>query len=112
MSDIRHYSEELQLLLDGRLDRDTARQLEAHLQDCAACRAEQREQLTLRAQLRGLGDAALPTGLQDSIRAALDADAAATAPAQLGHATTLRSSMLWRVAAGLAVMALGVFAPF
>ena len=110
MSDVRHYSDELQLLLDGRLDVDTARQVEAHLQGCAACRTEQQEQFTLREHLRGLGDTTLPTGLKDKIHAALDADTAATASAEAGHATTLRRSMLWRVAAGFAVVALGVFA--
>lgn len=110
MSDIRHYSDELQLLLDGQLDVDTARQVEAHLQGCAACRTEQQEQLTLRESLRALGNAKLPAGLPERIRTALDADSASTTRANAGRTATSRTSMLWRVAAGLAILALGVFA--
>jgi anti-sigma factor RsiW len=110
VSDIRHYSDELQLLLDGRLDVDTTRLVETHLRGCAACRTEQQELFALRESLRALGDATLPSGLPERIRAALDAESAP--PGRLGAApaATTRKSMLWRAAGGLAALALAVFA--
>ena len=110
MSDIRHYSDELQLLLDGRLDVDSARQVEAHLQGCAMCRSEQQEQLALRESLRALGDAPLPAGLPERIRMALDAESEPTTRANASRMALASMPMRWRVAAGLAILALVTFA--
>ncbi|HYN01583.1 MAG TPA: zf-HC2 domain-containing protein [Vicinamibacteria bacterium] len=56
-------------LVDGELDAEAAAAVTAHLEACAACRAQAEAERGLRARLRGLPVPALPEGLEARVRA-------------------------------------------
>ncbi len=74
MTDHGHYQEELQDLLDGRLDLEQEKQVRAHLERCPECRCKFEALAWVKGLSAGVGDADLPPGLEDSIRGALDAE--------------------------------------
>ena len=55
--------------VDGELDAETTAAVAAHLEACAACRAQAEAERGLRARLRGLPAPALPQGLEARVRA-------------------------------------------
>jgi anti-sigma factor RsiW len=68
MSDERmHLDAEIQDLLDGRLDRAEHQRVEAHLTECARCRARRDALASVRAAVRGLAPADVPEGLEREI---------------------------------------------
>jgi len=74
MTDHGHYQDELQDLLDGRLDPEQQRQVRAHLESCPECNREFEALAWVKGLSAGAGDADLPPGLEESIRGALDAE--------------------------------------
>jgi hypothetical protein len=72
-------SQHFSLYIDGELPLAQRRALEAHVRDCAQC---QRLQLSLKHTVEGLGSlgARAPTGIADSVIAALRSDRSPAAP--------------------------------
>jgi anti-sigma factor RsiW len=75
-----HYGEELQDLLDRRLEPDRARELETHLEGCAECRALFDGLALARRAVREAPPADLPAGLEASIRDVLRREEAPRSP--------------------------------
>jgi anti-sigma factor RsiW len=74
MSDARHYGEELQDLLDGRLAEPRRSEVAAHVEGCARCQRELEALRWVKAEVpKHVGDAELPAELSSRIRAGLDA---------------------------------------
>jgi len=69
-----HPRDDLQRLLDGRLDGDRGAALEAHLEGCAACRDELATLRWMKRRFPSPADDAAPAGLEATLRAALDAE--------------------------------------
>jgi anti-sigma factor RsiW len=68
-----HHEEELQDLLDGRLDGARRAEVEAHLAACAACDSLRLRLEAARAAVRSIGSVReVPAGLEGDVRAALD----------------------------------------
>ena len=85
---------------NGTLARDEAAQVEAHLAQCARCRADLDGQLKLRALLpplnaQGSDDAAAVEGRWSVLHARLDADAATPPPARAARAAVPRRPSRW-----------------
>ena len=69
----RHFGEEIQQLLDGRLAAGERSRLEEHLADCAQCRQEQHELgLARRAIRTGVVEVGVPGDVIAGVTAALD----------------------------------------
>lgn len=113
----RHYAEELQDLLDGRLDSAAGAEVEAHLDGCPACRSEYERLRWVKAAIASVEDHQdVPAGLAARVSAAIDTEDRSTA----SGGSTLRPAdavpqraprWRWRWAAALAaavVMAAGV----
>ncbi len=66
-----HYRDELQDLLDARLDRELEGQVRAHLERCPECHREFEALSWVKRLAAGAGEEPLPPGLEDSIRARL-----------------------------------------
>ncbi|HEV8579413.1 MAG TPA: anti-sigma factor [Thermoanaerobaculia bacterium] len=95
----RHPGDELQMLLDGRLDGDRRAAVEDHLAGCDGCRGELETLRWLKDRLARIPHE-LPSDLQGRIRAALDAEDAAV---------DRRTHRLWRwLPAAAAVLAAAV----
>lgn len=78
----RHFQEELDALLDGRLDAATSAEVEAHLAGCARCRREcDALRLAKHFAATCLTAPEAPADLRASILRALQAEAAPAAPA-------------------------------
>jgi anti-sigma factor RsiW len=111
----RHFAEELQDALDGRLDAVARAEVEAHLDECAACRSEHERLAWVKAVLAATpDDEPVPEDLAARISAALDDEdrsAAADAPlrAAVGAPRGSRTTrpLLAALAAAL-VLAVGV----
>ena len=74
MSDARHYGEELQDLLDGRLAEPRRSEVAAHVEGCVRCRRELEALRWVKSELpKQVGDAELPAELSSRVRAGLDA---------------------------------------
>lgn len=111
-----HLGDEIQELLDGRLDpaRETA--VRAHLAACDDCREELERLTWLKTRLRALADvAAVPTDLESTIRTALNLNQEelerplAIAPADVSSASAAAAPRrVWRarvvLAAGIAAL--------
>jgi hypothetical protein len=68
-----HLGDEIQDLLDGRLDPAREANVRAHLAACERCRAEWQQLESLKTRLRAMsGTSTVPADLDASIRAALD----------------------------------------
>jgi anti-sigma factor RsiW len=67
----RHYAEELQDLLDRRLDSDREREIRAHLGRCLQCRREFEALVWVKGVAAAATEADLPAGIERSIRDAL-----------------------------------------
>lgn len=67
----RHYAEELQDLLDRRLDSDREREIRAHLDRCRQCQREFEALVWVKGVAAAATEADLPGGLERSIRDAL-----------------------------------------
>lgn len=70
----RHPDDDIQLLLDGRLDPARRGDVEAHLSVCASCRRRRDALSETRRITRASGSRAVPPGLETRLRAALDAE--------------------------------------
>lgn len=71
-----HLGDEIQDLLDGRLDPAREAEARAHLAACDTCRAEWQQLAWLKTRLRGMaGTVTTPTDLDATIRAAIDREA-------------------------------------
>ncbi len=119
----RHYAEELQDALDGRLDTAAHAEVEAHLTSCPACRSEYERLRWVKAAVESVEDRAeVPAGLAARISAALDNEdrpAAPDRPQRLLAEGVPRRTLRWRsrwavalaagvvVAAGVALWRLG-----
>lgn len=79
------FRERLSPYLDGELEDDDARALEAHLADCAACRRELGELRRLVTAARGLPERAPGTDLWPAIERALEERTERAAPAATGR---------------------------
>lgn len=66
-----HDGEELQDLLDGRLDAERAREIREHLDHCAECRRELETLAWTRGALAAVPPADLPAGMEGAVRAAI-----------------------------------------
>lgn len=74
MSDARHYGEELQDLLDGRLGEARRSEVAAHVESCARCQREIEALRWVKAEVpKYVGDAELPAEMPSRVRAGLDA---------------------------------------
>lgn len=98
--------------LDGRLPPAAARRLEAHLEECARCRAEWEELRALKALLAGSAPPPAPPGLWDVVYAGLREHVDRRPAPRPAAAWT---GWLWRRApvmtAGLAILALAAILP-
>jgi anti-sigma factor RsiW len=74
MTSERHYSDEIQDLLDGRLEKPVAAEVEAHLARCARCSAERRAIESVRGSLRALPVDPLPGDALEAVRRSLATD--------------------------------------
>jgi anti-sigma factor RsiW len=74
MSDHGHYQDELQDLLDRRLDLEQEKQVRSHLDGCPECRREFEALAWVKGLSGSAGHAEPPAGLEDSIRGALDTE--------------------------------------
>lgn len=96
---------QLDAYLDDELTAADARELEAHLANCAQCARFRDERLALRAAIMSrIPIVAAPDALRDRVRAALAAEARAAAPARRPV------SSYWRavaIAASLVIVAVG-----
>ena len=101
MDDPDHYSDESQLLLDGRLDDATKAVVEAHLTACTLCFDEYTRLQSVRRTLRVLPRSGPPAQLWSQVQRVLDAEQAA-----------LRIRRGWQVAAALLVGLLIVWLSF
>ena len=103
----RHYEQEIQDFLDGRLNEPEQVRLAEHLAGCARCRRELEALKWLKHQaLNQLPVEEVPPALTARVRAGLDAeDAAARGGSR--HRTGFRP-LRWAIAAGLAAAALFV----
>lgn len=70
----RHYDDELQEALDGRLDRAAQLEVDAHVSTCAPCRARLEALREGRASLARVRDEAVPPDLAASVLAAVRAE--------------------------------------
>ena len=96
MDDPDHYSDELHLLLDGRLDDAMKAVVEAHLTACKLCSDEYSRLQSARRALRALPRSGPPAQLWLQVQSALDAEHAA----QRARAAR-RARRGWQVAAAL-----------
>jgi anti-sigma factor RsiW len=105
---MRHYGEELQDLLDGRLAEPQRAEIEAHVAACERCRRELDALRWVKTQMpRELRDAEAPAELASRVRAALDAaPPAAKAPAVAGYWGSPRIRRHALIAGALAAAAL------
>ncbi len=103
-----HYGEELQDLLEGRLDEPRRSHIAAHVADCARCQRELDALRWVKAETpKHFGEADLPAELLSRVRTALDAaDAESRRPAGLW-----RSRRSWITAGLAAAVLLIVFFP-
>jgi anti-sigma factor RsiW len=93
MNDVRHLDDEIQDLLDGRLDEAERAKVEEHLASCAACSAQRDRLVAVKtAAWRALRQPEAPSGVSAAITAALDREQAA-------------QRRRWRMAAAAAVLA-------
>ena len=68
-----HFTDQIQELVDGRLDARERSRLESHLESCAGCRRERDELAAAKAAVRSIGsEGELPESLLRDVRAALD----------------------------------------
>lgn len=108
----RHFYEELDALLDGRLDAETSAEIEAHLAACERCRREfDALRLAKHFAATRLTAPEAPPDLRESILRALQAETPAAAPAVVivpprsvwrRHGLALASAALFLLAAVLA----------
>jgi anti-sigma factor RsiW len=92
-----HLGDEIQELLDGRLDPAREMAVRAHLAACDACRQEWQRLEWLKTRLRGLADAPpVPTDLASTIRTVLDREglerSSATEPVDASSASPASAS--------------------
>jgi anti-sigma factor RsiW len=80
-------------LVDGELDAEAAATLVAHLDTCAACRAQADEERSLRARLRSLPLPETPVGLEARVRA------------RLGRPSVVARAARWAVPAAAVLVA-------
>jgi anti-sigma factor RsiW len=73
MGDNGHYRDELQDLLDRRLDAEREREVRSHLDRCPQCRREFEAAAWVKRLAATVAETDLPPGLEDSIRSALPA---------------------------------------
>lgn len=74
MSGARHYGDELQDLLDGRLSELRRSEVAAHVEGCARCRRELDALRWVKSEVRGqLAEVEVPAELSARVRATLDA---------------------------------------
>jgi anti-sigma factor RsiW len=74
MSDARHYGEELQDMLDGRLAEALRSEVAAHVEGCVRCQRELEALRWVKAEVpKHFADAELPAELSSRVRAGLDA---------------------------------------
>lgn len=107
MSDDRHFAEELQDLLDGRVTGPARAAIEAHLPQCPRCREELAVLERARAAARALAPFAPPADLAARIAGALDGEDRAPAFGPTRHRVRYRwPVVLAGVTAAAAVIAL------
>lgn len=111
----------LSVYLDGQVSADERHQVEAHLQDCAACRQNLASLQRTVALVQGLEPVAAPAGFRAAIRARLQQDrsllgrltAWRSSRSSAGRRPSLRNVMprpSWRAAlAAAAVLLIGLF---
>ncbi len=106
MSDDRHFGEELQDLLDGRLAEPTRGQVDTHVARCPQCRRDLAELKLGRAAPRGLPVLAEPANLAGRIARALDGEdrASGSGPSRPGIPRH------WRLVAAGLIAAVGLSA--
>lgn len=111
----RHFGEEIQQLLDGRLAPAERSRLEEHLAGCAACRREQLDLAWARRALRaGAVKVGVPGDVIAGVTAALDREdrrilAAHTAAPARGSSPARRTAYALSAAAAAAAVALWLF---
>lgn len=112
-----HLGDEIQDLLDGRLDPAREADVRAHLAACDRCRAEWRQLEWLKTRLRGMEvPSALPADLDASIRAAINrepreqtsvhdvASSASRPPASVAEPPRRVWRVRWLIAASVAAL--------
>lgn len=99
-----HLDDEIHDLLDGRLEPPERARVEAHLQECAACRSRREEIERLKLSLRS---ALAPGTVPAELRASLDEALRREASRPPGR-TASRTALPLLLAASLAVIAAGV----
>jgi len=106
----RHFKDELQDWLDGRLDAETCAEVERHVETCAECRREYEAMWwTKKFAAKQFAATEAPVGLRDHIRKALRAEES-TAEAET-EAPAFWRSQRWPVLAMAAVLvAAAIFA--
>lgn len=114
-----HLGDEIQELLDGRLDPAREAVVRSHLAECDVCRQDWQRLEWLKRRLHAMSDGAVPADLEPTIRAALDRERIGRPSAIASRDASSASSLppqrrVWRVpsalAAGIAallVMAIG-----
>ena len=99
-NDPRHPVDDLQELLDERLDPLRRREVVAHVDACATCREELESLRAMRALLRSeLPDLAVPGELEAAVTTALDREAAGTPAPRPGLARRRPRLLAWTLAA-------------
>ena len=110
MANENHRREAIQDLLDGRLAPALRVELEAHLETCESCRAEEQALRAVRQAVRsGLPPVALPAGFDAALSAALDRVAVDAAPPRSPIARRPLRRALLAAAAIFMIAVLGVW---
>jgi anti-sigma factor RsiW len=109
-SDTGHVRDEIQDLLDGRLDATARERVEAHLAQCEACERDRRALSRVRESLRGgFRRAEVPADLREAVSAVLDREDAQVPTAPMWTPTRRRWLLLGVTAAVVVLGALTVF---
>lgn len=95
----------LSAFMDDRLTAPEARALEAHLAECAACRAWADEYRQLAASLKMMGPAVVPSGLADRAYAAAMATPPSPSRLDIIYPLVVRATVAAGVAAAVTVTA-------
>jgi anti-sigma factor RsiW len=108
-SPTEHVRDEIQDLLDGRLEASARERVEAHLAGCDSCERERRALARVRESLHSLRRTEVPADFREAVSAVLDREDARAATSRTSRSRLPRPALL---AAAAAVILLGALAVF